>query len=37
MVLKLNLPSIEEAEMIKDSFLTDPAKLYNAVINTLLF
>ncbi|MDE6111361.1 MAG: DUF4364 family protein [Eubacterium sp.] len=37
MVIKLNVPSVEEAEMIKENFLTDPAKIYNALINALLF
>lgn len=37
MVIKLNVPSIEEAEIIKDKFLDDPAKIYNSLINALLF
>ena len=37
MVIKLNVPSVEEAEMIKDNFLTDPSKIYNSLINALLF
>lgn len=36
MVIRLNVPSVEEAEMIKDNFLTDPAKIYNTLINALL-
>ncbi len=37
MVIRLNVPSVEEAEMIKDNFLTDPSKIYNSLINALLF
>ena len=35
MVLKLNVPSIEEAELIKDKFLDDPVKIYNNLINSI--
>lgn len=37
MVLTLKAPSIEQAEVIKDYFLNDPIKVYNNLINSILF
>ncbi len=35
MVLRLKVPSIEEAEIIKDKFQTNPVKIYENLINSL--
>lgn len=35
MVLKLKVPSIEEAEIIKDKFQSNPVKIYENLINSL--
>lgn len=35
MVLSLIVPSIEEAEIVKDKFLNDPVKVYNNLINSI--
>lgn len=35
LVLTLNVPSIAEAEVIREKFLNNPVKLYNNVMNTL--
>ena len=35
MVLKLNVPTMEQAELIKDKFLDDPVKVYDNLVNSL--
>lgn len=35
MVLKLNVPTKEQAEVIKDKFLDNPVKIYDNLINSL--
>ena len=35
MVLKLNVPTMEQAEVIKDKFLDDPVKVYDNLVNSL--
>lgn len=35
MVLTLNVPSMEQAEIIKDKFLDDPVKVYDNLVNSL--
>lgn len=37
MVLTLNVPTIEQAELVRDKFLQNPAKVYENLMNSLFF